>query len=480
MTDPPELSRARREARLRLLVIAPLLASPPRRGELAPMLSELADRVWRDVDGKPVTHGFSTIETWYYRARDAADPLAALTRRLRSDVGRNTAWTSVLLDALRKQYAAHPSWSYQLHADNLAALCAQDLDRYGKAPSYPTVRRAMQRRGWLKRKNAATEGKRRAAQRLERWETRLYEADAVHGLWHLDFHHGRRRVADPHGQWHTPLCLCVIDDCSRLVCHIQWYLGETTEHLVHGLVQAIGKRGLPRELMHDNGSAMKADETQQGLVDLAVISRPTLPYSPQQNAKQEVFWGQVEGRLMKMLERVEHLSLELLNRATQAWVEREYNRGRHSELGTSPIERALAGPDVTRPAPGLAEMHRAFSVEQTRTQRRSDGTVSIEGVRFELPARLRTLRRPTLRYRRWDLSEAWVIDPRDRVLLATIRPVDKVANADGRRRSLEPITDSHLPEPDNDDEPIPPLMRQLMQEYAATGLPPAYLPLEER
>jgi hypothetical protein len=125
-------------------------------------------------------------------------------------------------------------------------------------------------------------------------------------------------------------------------------------------------------------------------------------------------------------------------------------------------------------------MHRAFSVEQTRTQRRSDGTVSIEGVRFELPARLRTLRRPTLRYRRWDLSEAWVIDPRDRVLLATIRPVDKVANADGRRRSLEPITDSHLPEPDNDDEPIPPLMRQLMQEYAATGLPPAYLPLEER
>ncbi|MCP4870267.1 MAG: hypothetical protein GY898_16295 [Proteobacteria bacterium] len=37
MSDPPTLPRARREARLRLAVIAPLLASPPRRGELAPI-----------------------------------------------------------------------------------------------------------------------------------------------------------------------------------------------------------------------------------------------------------------------------------------------------------------------------------------------------------------------------------------------------------------------------------------------------------
>jgi transposase InsO family protein len=476
----PELPRARREARLRLAIIAPLLANPPQRGELASTLRELSERVWRDVDGHPTHRGFSTIERWYYKARDAEDPLAALLRSVRSDTGRSMALSGELLEALRKQYATHPSWSYKLHADNLLALCDEAPEKYGEAPSYATVLRGMQRRGWAKRKNTPTRGKRRAAQRLERLETRSFESDAVHALWHFDFHVCKRRVVDRHGEWHTPRCLCVIDDCSRLVCHIQWYLGETTQHLVHGLVQAIAKRGLPREAMHDNGAAMRADETQHGFADLSIKSRPTLPYSPQQNAKQEVFWGPMEGRLMRMLERVDPLPLELLNRATQAWVEREYNRSRHDELGVSPIERALAGPDVSRHAPKLDTLQRAFAVEQTRTQRTSDGTVSIEGTRFELPSRLRTLKRPTVRYRRWDLSEAWVIDPRSRAQLARIHPIDKVANADARRRSLEPIADAQLPEPDDVyDDPLPPLMRKLLVEYAATGLPPAYLPLED-
>ena len=38
-----------------------------------------------------------------------------------------------------------------------------------------------------------------------------------------------------------------------------------------------------------------------------------------QNAKQESFWGRVEGRLMAMLEGEQTLTLELLNEATQAW-----------------------------------------------------------------------------------------------------------------------------------------------------------------
>ncbi len=57
------------------------------------------------------------------------------------------------------------------------------------------------------------------------------------------------------------------------------------------------KRGLPRSLMSDNGSAMTSEEFTEGLQRLSIIHEKTLPYSPYQNAKQEVFWGQVEGRL---------------------------------------------------------------------------------------------------------------------------------------------------------------------------------------
>ena len=132
--------------------------------------------------------------------------------------------------------------------------------------------------------------------------------------------------------WVKPMLLGVIDDRSRLVCHLQWYLDETAESLVHGLSQAFMKRGLPRALMTDNGAAMLAEETVSGLARLGIVHQTTLPYSPYQNAKQESFWGRVEGRLMAMLEGEQALTLDLLNQATQAWVEQEYHRTHHSEI----------------------------------------------------------------------------------------------------------------------------------------------------
>jgi transposase InsO family protein len=118
---------------------------------------------------------------------------------------------------------------------------------------------------------------------------------------------------------------------------LQWYLDETAESLVHGLSQAFMKRGLPRALMTDNGAAMLAEETVSGLARLGVVHQTTLPYSPYQNAKQESFWGRIEGRLMAMLEGEDVLTLDLLNQASQAWVEQEYHRTRHSEIDTTPL-----------------------------------------------------------------------------------------------------------------------------------------------
>jgi hypothetical protein len=48
-----------------------------------------------------------------------------------------------------------------------------------------------------------------------------------------------------------------------------------------------------------------------------------------------------------MLEGHKGLTLALLNEATQAWVELEYNRALHSEIGETPLRRFLAGPVTT-------------------------------------------------------------------------------------------------------------------------------------
>src|SRR6185437_59354 len=105
----------------------------------------------------------------------------------------------------------------------------------------------------------------------------------------------------------------------------------------------------------------------------------------------------------------------------------------------------------------------------------SDGTITVEGVRFELPNVYRTLLRPTVRIARWDLSTVDLVDPRRGTHLATLYPVDKEKNAERRRRALAEVT-PEAPAPTQTG--IAPLLRQLMADYAATGLPPAYVPHE--
>src|SRR5207247_9433060 len=196
---------------------------------------------------------------------------------------------------------------------------------------------------------------------------------------------------------------------------------------------------------------------------------------PYQNAKQEVFWAQVEGRLLAMIEGETDLTLERLNTATQAWVELDYHRRAHRELGCTPLERYLASPDVGRPSPSSEALRPAFRAEVDRTQRRSDGTISLEGRRFEVPARYRHLTRLRVRYARWDLGTVDLVDPHTQVILCALYPLDKAANADGRRRRLAPAAPAPLDVAPT-LSPMAPLLRQLMADYAATGLPPAYLP----
>gem|GEM_PF-3186338 len=56
-------------------------------------------------------------------------------------------------------------------------------------------------------------------------------AAAADALWHLDFHKGSLKVILPDGRWHSVQLLGILDDCTRLCCHLQWYLVEDTQAL---------------------------------------------------------------------------------------------------------------------------------------------------------------------------------------------------------------------------------------------------------
>src|SRR5215468_4223094 len=337
VTDRGDLVDRDRWARLRFAIIGPLLAAPPLKGELQAMLRALSARTWQHpVSGQPIRFGVSTLERWYLTARRAKlDPVTALKTRIRTDAGRSRTLTPKLLEALHAQYRHHPGWSVQLHYDNLQALLGE-----AEVPSYVTLRRYMASQGLYKQRRVE------AAKQFAPREVRSFEVEHVNSCWHLDFHIGSRNVLTAMGTWIKPSALCILDDRSRLICHMQWFLDETVRSLVHGFCQALMRRALPRSLLTDNGAAMMADEFKNGLHTLGILHQTTLPFSPWQNGKQERVWGHLEGRLIAMLEGVSELTLDRLNNATHAWVEREYHQTRHAELGCTPLECYRAGPDV--------------------------------------------------------------------------------------------------------------------------------------
>ena len=100
MTPPPPPGH-RRWGRFRLGVIGPLLSSPPDPGKLGDALRQLAAKTWRHpITGERVKFGASSIERWYYAAREADDPVGVLARQLRKDRGTHPSMGEKLGDAL--------------------------------------------------------------------------------------------------------------------------------------------------------------------------------------------------------------------------------------------------------------------------------------------------------------------------------------------------------------------------------------------
>ena len=155
-------------------------------------------------------------------------------------------------------------------------------------------------------------------------------------------------------------------------------------------------------------------------------------------------------------------SLTTTTPATAKWDAR-----RLSAIAPAPTSAANV-PEVLR---------RAFRAEVSRVQRWSDGTVSLKGQRFEVPSRFAHIKRVQLRYARWDLSSVDLVDSRSGAVLSTLYPLDKAAHASGERRS---VAEPDQTAPPQTGEQIPPLLKKLLADFAATGLPPPYLPEEDQ
>lgn len=74
------------------------------------------------------------------------------------------------------------------------------------------------------------------------------------------------------------------------------------------------------------------------------------------------------------------------------------------------------------------------------------------------------------------------LDPVETNVLCALYPLDKKANAQGRRRTLSGSEDTDPKQStavvDSTDNELPALFKKMIADYSATGLPTAYIPLQ--
>ena len=287
--------------------------------------------------------------------------------------------------------------------------------------AFSTVHRLLASHGLMRRASSEDAGKDRRRFSFQR-AGELWMSDVMHGPSVLV---GKRR--------RKTYLVAFLDDASRVICHAEFALSESTAAFLPVLKQAIMRRGIPERLYVDNGSAYRSKHLALVCAKLGITLVHAKPYDAAAKGKIERWFRTLRMQLLKVLTDQDLSNLEHLNRRLWAWVEGEYHHAPHRGLsGDTPLDRfaQIAG-DVRYPGPNL-DLTDLFLFEARRKVYK-DRTVSLEGVLFEVGAHL-VGQVVTLRYdpsHRGRPIQVWHEGNRQE----DARAVDVYANASVRRSS---------------------------------------------
>ena len=159
---------------------------------------------------------------------------------------------------------------------------------------------------------------------------------------------------------HTFL-FALLDDCSRLVPHGQYYDNEKLGPLLDCLKEAFRRRGLPEKLYTDQGKIFTCAHLQVVCANLKIKLLHARPYAAWSKGKIERFFQTVQGDFQERLRLEPVHNLESLNARFWHWLESEYHRRSHRALGgQSPADRFIQKATALRQLPSDTDWRQGF------------------------------------------------------------------------------------------------------------------------
>lgn len=370
LSCPAEENPQERRALARFAAVQAVLQACQNGLSFTQALQQGAQQAW---DGRHFAA--ATLEHWFYRYRHGR--FAALQTRARSDKGVPKALDPAATEALRALRRAHPQLTLRALAAELVRRGVLQEGAYSES----TLQRRLAEAGLDRRSLRAGAGS------LD-GPTKAFEVPLPNLLWMADCMYGPTLARDTGGPQRTFL-FALLDDCSRLCVHGQFYAHERVEHFLDCLRQGIQSRGVPDKLYTDNGATFRSHHLQIVCANLGIRLVHTQPYHAWSKGKLERYFLTVQTQFLAPLVFEPVASLEALNQRFWRWVETDYHTRPHSSLaGQSPAERFARIGEHLRPGPPAHELDRLFLMRLPRRVRK-DATITLGGRLWEVPAHLR-------------------------------------------------------------------------------------------
>lgn len=335
------------------------------RGEQELGIRRISEQRWMVPGTTRTAIGRSTILRWISLYQKSGGNIDSLQPQARKDRGQSRALdgeTEAALVTLRREM---PAVSLPVF---FKVARSRSIIGPTNTPSKDSLYRLFKRHG-LQKDMRLPEDRRR------------FETEMVNDLWQSDAMHGPRVIQE--NKLRKSFLFAVIDDHSRLIPHAQFYLSETIDSFRDCLLAALAKRGLPRRLYVDNGSAFRSHTLKYGCARLGIALLHTAPYTPEGRGKIERFFLTVRKQFLPLLPH--ELTLEKLNGLLASWIQDEYHQRVHSSTGETPLARYMAHLSVLRSAP--KDLRDYFRLP-VRRKVDKDRSVSLNGKLYEAPVGL--------------------------------------------------------------------------------------------
>ena len=216
---------------------------------LAEALRVAALRPWPDQEGK--LYAFNTLEEFYYNYQNHGFKALIPVPRKDSGCSRNLSESDI--DFIVSQVQLYP------HIP-LKTLYRQWIkDR--PLPHVASLYRLLRRKGLDAR--SIKRGS------LLSGPTKAFETPFVNDLWMTDFSPGPTLKVEGQKILKTHLCL-IVDDHSRLICFAAYYAAPDTAAFHDTFKQALLRRGKPKKIYTDNGSAFISHHTRLACANLNI------------------------------------------------------------------------------------------------------------------------------------------------------------------------------------------------------------------